>query len=318
MTNVELRPHLDEQMIGATVARMLAANDWRLIDADELARLVALALASPPPTPAGDGPADEEQPAPSRPWRRQRSADPVEAAALRLYSEQLYRAFANQQGEERQQRAYFELLRYARRVAARCGPELSVDDREEVAAEALGELFRRYVAGAVAPSRPVQETAGSFMAVTLQLVRNIVRVMRRKSGPLVPLDVPAFDHANGAQRGPDHPQSSADPVGHAERRELSGQIVRAFQLATERYPRARLQLRVVWHTIVEKLSDPTIASRLGLSLGHVRTLRCRGLARLQNDPDFRIHAQDEGLLGGERPSRKARPAAQQERELGDV
>jgi hypothetical protein len=319
MTEAERGLYLDASAILATVAHMLTKNDWRLIAAEDLARRVALALASPPKP---DGAA---QPAgPDRPWRqhyrggagRARIADPVADAAIRIYSETLYGAFADRDDADRQQRAYYELHRYARRAAARFGADLSRDEHEDVASHVLTELYCRYLAGQSPPEPDAAGVAGVFMAITLQQVRNAVRMWRAKIGAWVALE--------SDEDGPDHtahprqlrdPWDSSDPVIQAEQRERREQVARIFQLATERYPRARVQLRAVWLHIMEDRSYAAVASILNLTVTHVRLLTWRGLRRLNGDPGFRVYAQDALLLDGQRAT--ARASVDQERKLGN-
>jgi len=332
MTDLERAPYLDEQAIQAAVTQMLIQNDWRLIEANALARRVALALTSAPVihselvVSVAEPVVVEQSVGSDRPWRQRRRggsgharmADPVACAALRIYSELLYAAFANQQDEGRQQRAYYELHRYARRVAARFASELSSDEREDVAAHVLTELYCRYVASQK-PSDPLDAgVAGAFMAITLQQVRNTVRLWRAKIGAWVSLEADEYDPEHGARskRLPDS-GSASDPVTRAEQKEQREQVARAFQLAVERYPRARIQLLGVWLHIMEDQSYTSIAGRLKLSVTHARLLTWRGLRRLKGDPDFRVFAQDEQLLDGQRPTRRARPAVTQARELGN-
>lgn len=313
MIDVEPGPPLDQHTIYTTVANMLSKNDWQLISAEELARRVALALVPEAQAPAADTPA--------RPWRRAGRAagghaSPMEAAALRLYSEQLYLAFSDSRDEERQRRAYFELHRYARRAAARYGPELSSDEREEIAVQALSELYCRHVAG-LASAGP--EVAGAFIAIVLQHVRNAVRLWRARVGPWVPLEADESGHggSNGHGQLPER-GIAYNPAIQAELQEQREQIVRAFQRALTRSPRARIQLYAAWLRLMENLSYTTIADILKLTVGHARTMTSRGLSRLKGDPDLRIYAYDEALLDGEQPPHTIRPTICEERELGNA
>lgn len=198
MPGVESDPQHDEGAIRAAVVRMLTQNDWRLIEPDDLVRRVAAALAAataqPDPASASPAPTAEGQTAQDRPWRRRGqagngrapAADRTAMTALNLYAEILFLAFADGRHEERQRRAYEELQRYTRRVAARYGSELSQDEREEVADYALTELYCHYVVGEGGRAPLAPHEYGLFIAKTIFKVRNAVRLWRRKVGPWRP------------------------------------------------------------------------------------------------------------------------------------
>lgn len=308
----------DVATIRAAALRLLDRNRWRLLDPDELAGR-ALRILAEAPAAAGQGAeAAPPLPQPGRHLaRRPHGVEPVDAALLRAYSEALYAAFLGRRGEGAQERAYQELRRYAGHVAARFGADLSRDEREEIAAHALTELFCRYAAPAPQPGLPPDGTAGCFIAVTLQQVRNTLRAWRSQVGPWVPLERPDRDQAGGPAT-PEPPDQAGDhnPEDQAERREQREQVARAFATACERYPQARVQLYAVWLYIVEDLSYGTIAERLATTVGHARVLTWRGLRRLHGDPDFRTVAQQAQLLHVA-DTHAGQPPAEYQREHGN-
>jgi len=81
--------------------------------------------------------------------------------------------------------------------------------------------------------------------------------------------------------------SDADtPDGYTEQRELRTQVRACFARALERYPRARLQLRVVWLHVIEDQTYEIIAKTLSMRVENVRVLFSRGVARLRSDPEW--------------------------------
>jgi len=100
-----------------------------------------------------------------------------------------------------------------------------------------------------------------------------------------------------------HTNRTHDPDLYVERMELRAHVVHLFAGALERYPRARIQLHVVWFHQIESLDYPAIADRLGMTVENVRVLYCRGIKRLRNEPGFRALAEDEHLTSGHQPAR---------------
>lgn len=330
MPGVESNPQHDAGAIRAAVVRMLTQNDWRLIEPDDLVRRVAAALAAataqPDPASAPPAPTAEGQPAHDRPWRRRGragngrapAADLVAMTALNLYAETLYLAFADSRHEERQRRAYEELRRYTRRVAARYGSELSQDEREEVADYALTELYCRYVVGEGGRTPLAPHEHGLFIAKALYKVRNTVRLWRRRAGPWMPFASGEWaEEPERADEGPPDQDGTYDPVAQAEHKERHVQVALAFQLAVERHPHATLQLRAAWLHVFEELSYNRIAELFETTVGNVRVLTWRGLKKLQNDPGFRAFARDEELLAGLETLPRLRQSVELAREHGN-
>jgi DNA-directed RNA polymerase specialized sigma24 family protein len=156
------------------------------------------------------------------------------------------------------------------------------------------------------------------MAITLQQVRNAVRLWRAKIGSWIPLEADEHEQDDEVrdERTPDL-GSAFNPADQAEQHEQREQVARAFLQAIKRYPRANIQLQAVWLHIMEDLSYTAIASILNLTIAHTRLLTWRGLRRLSSDSGFQVYAEDEQLLGAQRHTPRARPSVTQERELGN-
>jgi RNA polymerase sigma factor (sigma-70 family) len=209
-------------------------------------------------------------------------------------------------GEDQQRRAYDELLSYVYGKAGRLAPELSRDEREELACEVVAELYYRAAdAGATTVRVP-----GAFIAVALQQTRNAVRRWRRAASHILQLaesdddDTQDLEDVVGAPRRPDGGDGVYPQV---ERRARNAEVRAAYAKALERYPRANTQLLVVWMHHILELDYPLIAARLSISVENVRVLYHRGCKRLRGDPELRALADDEQLAqipGGGAASRR--------------
>jgi DNA-directed RNA polymerase specialized sigma24 family protein len=284
----------------AIVARMLRLNDWHLISAQALAAQVIARLRgdsghAPPALPAGAS----------------RAASPVDGAVIACYAETLYRAFAGQEGEERQRAAYTELLRYIYRVTHRYAPELAPDEREEIAHTVVAELYYRMV-----PAQGVR-IPGAFIAIALQQTRNALRRWRGAARHILPpieeraepgesADDPADDVRGGRWAEDELYLSTAQ-------REQTEQVRTAFSRTMQRHPRAKIQLLVVWLHVVEGVDYQTIAANLGISIANARVLYSRGRSRLRDDADLQALAAEERLTDVPGP---LVPAAQRARVRG--
>jgi len=315
MADGEPEHNPDEAAVLTAVTRMLAHNDWRLLDAADLTQRV-LALLNDKPGPQSDAgrTADtvSQEPARSWPWReldaagRHRHYNPIEGAALHEYAKALYSAYANRMDEERQRRAYYELFRYVIRAASRWAADLSRDEREEIAYHVLAELYFRLVASHEEEGEPRGvRVAGAFLAITLQQMKNDVRQWRATTRHWITLTAEDDDSTSGKPTIDNLPntQEAYETNLYAEQMELRVRIVRLFTGALERYPRARIQLHVVWLHQIERLDYPAIADRLGMTVANVRVLYCRGIRRLRNEPGFRALAEEEHLITASQPTR---------------
>jgi len=302
MADGEPEHNPDEAAVLTAVTRMLAHNDWRLLDAADLTQRVLAQLSDKPEPQSDAGPAvDALSQKPARPWRRQHN--PIEGAALHQYAKALYAAYANRIDEEPQRRAYHELFRYIFRAASRWAADLSRDEREEIAYHVLAELYFRLVASQDEPEPRGVRVAGAFLALALQQMKNTVRQWRATTRHWLTLTTDEDESAT------DHPtidnlpntNGAYAPDLYAERTELRIHVARLFAGAIQRHPRARIQLHIVWLHQIESLDYPAIAERLGMSVENLRVLYCRGIKRLRNEPGFRALAEEERLTTANQP-----------------
>jgi RNA polymerase sigma factor (sigma-70 family) len=268
--------------------RLLRDNGWSLLTPNALAQrtsalLMAMRQQSPQDARHGARPSD----------------DMVTVATLRCYAQCLYEAFVGAQGEDQQRKAYAELLRYVYTKAGRLEPELTRDEREELACEVVAELY--YRAGPAAEAgAPTVRVPGAFIAVALQQTRNAVRRWRRVARHLLQI----------AEENDEDPQELEDVVGTAqrnsgrsdgiypqiERSARNAEVRAAYAQVLRRYPRANTQLQVVWMHHILELDYPAIAARLGISVESVRMLYHRGCKRLRGDPELQALADEEQLV----------------------
>jgi DNA-directed RNA polymerase specialized sigma24 family protein len=263
------------------VTNMLVGNDWRLLTADELTQQVLDRLnhTHPPVAFRIENATGQET---ARPWRRY--SDPIEAVALRIYAEALCSAYVNRSDEERQARAYYELFDYTFRAARNRAKELTREEQEEITYHVVVDLYIRLVDSSARGIR----VPGAFLAVALQQVKNAVRswrtYLRHLSHPMVETGDGTFEpKINGL---PDTNDANM-PDEAAERAERRAQIVQLFRACLKRYPRARIQLHVVWLHKMDCLDYPMIADQLDMTVENVRLLYFRGIKRLRDIPGFR-------------------------------
>lgn len=295
-------------LLRATVARMLQQNDWRLIDGDELVQRL-IAHQSIRPLVSAQGIPVEHLP----------STGSIETAALYCYAEVLYAAFAGQAGEAEQPRAYTELFRYVSRVLRRKMPTLGADEQEELAYDVISELYYRVAPNRSADAPPAVRIPGAFFAVALQQTENALRRWRNATRHLEPV-ADANDDTSAEEQG--RPVAAAGwsdadtPDGYAEQRELCTQVRACFAQALGRYPRARLQLRVVWLHVIEDQTYEIIAESLSMRVENVRVLFSRGLARLRSDPEWQALFNEQPAVLTQPTSPVRTPEVTHEREHG--
>jgi len=250
---------LDELHIRSSVEVMLAQRGWRLLSADDLARRVAALL-------------------------REGFAGSAGAAALHVYAETLYHACSNTEGHERQQLAYTELLRYLYDVSFRFAHELPRDEREEVVCQTLAELAERLIAQPGTHGPTEVRIPGAFLAVAAQQLRNVVRRWRNIRF------VAGEDAILQVEAG-----TEGDPVARMADQELMRSVQQCFAQAQQRYPRAKIQLMVLWLRHIDGLDYEMIAVKLLMTVANVRVLHARGIERLRHDPDWIALSIDIGL-----------------------
>jgi DNA-directed RNA polymerase specialized sigma24 family protein len=250
MVKAEQAEEPNESMIRSSVTTILVQRGWRLLSVDDVSLRAAALLRNGFAGSAGD-------------------------AALHVYAEVLYHACSGTEGRERQQIAYGELLRYLYDASFRFAPELSRDEREEVVHQALAELAERLAAQPGAQRLGEVRSPGAFLAVAAQQLRNVVR--RWRSIRFV-ADSDAIEEVEAG--------AGDDPAVRAIQRELVIRVQQCFAQALQRYPRAKIQLKVVWMRNIDGLDYELIAARLLMTVANVRVLHTRGMDRLRNDPDW--------------------------------
>ena len=171
------------------------------------------------------------------------------------YTIALYEACRQPQDTRRREQGYGELYRLLYRAAYKRRPELA----EDAAQRALLTIFEQINRC----RRP-----GAFIAFALFKLRAAIKVEESKDSP-VPLECLTQHPA-----APEHeaPESSLD------QQELSQTLLRSISSL----PNKRQQ-KVILLRFFEGLNDNEIAERLGISSGHVRVLRNRGIEKLRQD-----------------------------------
>lgn len=313
MADAEPEHNSDELSVHSAVTRMLTHNDWRLLDAAELTQRVLALLNNKPESLAEAPSAVDTAPGTARPWRRRASQtignrlryDPIEGAAVHEYAKALYTAYTNKIDEEQQRRAYYELFRYVFRAASRWAADLRRDEREEIAYQVLAELYFRLVASQEEGKPGGVRVAGAFLAIALQQMKNTVRQWRMTARHWATITTSEGESAAEPPAIDDLVSTNwmYAPEVYAEQSELRVQVVRLFASALQRYPRARIQLHVVWLHQVESLDYPIIADRLGMTVENSRVLYSRGIKRLRNESGFRALAEEERLTIAHQPLR---------------
>jgi RNA polymerase sigma factor (sigma-70 family) len=298
MTDASQGPAPDPTATRPIAERLLQDNGWSLLTPAALAQrtsalLMAMGQQDTTGAPKGARPSD----------------DMITVATLRCYAQCMHDAFVGACGEDQQRKAYNELLRYIYAKAGRLAPELTRDEREELACEVVAELY--YRAGAAADAGvPEVRVPGAFIAVALQQTRNAVRRWRRATRHLLQIaeddeGAQELEDTVGAARGGEGRNDGVYP--QIEQRARNAEVRAAYAQALQRYPRANTQLQVVWMHHILELSYPAIAARLGISVENIRVLYHRGCKRLRGDPELRALADDEQLVqipgGGAAPRR---------------
>ncbi len=255
-----------EQAVRVAARAFLSQSRWRLLSEAELAFRASALL--------GDD----------------RSSNPG-WAVLHVYAEALYGACASLEGPARQEAAYAELFGYLYAASFRFAPELSPDEREEVANQTVAEIFYRLAERhGLQPPAGVRDP-GAFLAVATQQLRNVVRKWRRDV--VLPWDEVAGEHELAA--GGDLAQEAVD-------RDFRLRVRQCFERCLRRYPRARFQLWVVWMKEIDGLDYQAIGMALSMTVANVRVRHSRGLDRLRDDPEWRNLGREAGLLTAEAPS----------------
>lgn len=176
-------------------------------------------------------------------------AGELRRAALYHYTLVLYKACRQTEDRELREQAYGELFRYLYRAAHNRWPDLA----EDVTQRALVLVYEQI-------ERCRQP--GAFLAFALYKLRHAWQQERPATGMV------------GLEDGPDPVQDRTEPD--------RGRQIRALVSAIRRLPDERRRL-AIFLKFFGGLTDEEIAARLGVTPGHVRVLRHRGLAELRGD-----------------------------------
>ncbi len=185
-------------------------------------------------------------------------ASPTELKRLvkHQYTLVLYEACLQAERPDRREQGYRELFRFLFRVAYNRWPELA----EDVTQRALVLIYEQI---------DRCRSPGAFLAFALNKLRHAFQQEQR-----------ARDHSSAlepiAEGGVPSPSASLD------RRERAQVLIEALH----RLPDER-QREVIVLKFFGGLSDEAIGDRLGITAGHVRVLRHRGIARLREDKALR-------------------------------
>lgn len=186
-------------------------------------------------------------------------------AALCHYSLVLYEACCQARDRARREQAYGELFRYLYRAAYNRWPDLA----EDVTQRALVLVYEQI---------ECCREPGAFLAFALYKLRHAFQQELRARG-------------EASLTGLEDCREQATENTEPER----GQQIRTLLAAIRRLPDER-QRQAILYRFFAGLSDNEIATRLGITAGHLRVLRHRGLAALRRDQQL---AGDLGWLNGE-------------------
>lgn len=207
----------------------------------------------------------------------------AEKAAIHAYNYALYDACSGNEGDQRRERAYYELWVYLSSVARLRYADVA-DDAAQRAIQRTLETFEQC------------RDAGTFMAFVLQHLRDAVRSIRRQSGPPNRSLDPGSDVQPPAEPRIE-PQPDVDQkLLDAERRLALEQLAVAF---LQRHPRAKNQFDALWLKYVENLDEAEISALLGKPVNIVYVLRARAIKKLREDPAWRELARELGILPDE-------------------
>lgn len=239
--------------------RLLARNNWQLVEAGDLAALAVAEFAARQDLDGEHG---------------------IERLMLSLYVEIMYVACSGAEGRERRELGYAELSRSLNGVAR----AKYADVAEDAAGEALAETIANF-------ERCRKPRA--FLHFALQRLWTCVRRLRRQDSPNgVSLDqaVSDADETPLSERIED---VGSDPAEAHIGRELADAVARAAEQFRSKHPRARDQFAALYLKYIDDLSDGEIGLALGTTPENVHVLRSRAKTKLRNDATWRALASDE-------------------------
>lgn len=211
----------------------------------------------------------------------------VERLAKHLYTTVLYQACRQTQDVHRRECGYAELFRHLYRAAYNRWPEL-VEDATQRALMLVYEQIDHC------------RHPGAFLAFALGKLRHAIQQERRARGEELALDEMGqgfgVSHLHFAQAQAAQPNGGAATDPTVVSPSWGGEeLSRALLDAITRLPQEPMQ-KAILLKFFGGFSDAEIGARLGITAGHVRVLRHRGLAQLRQDERLREYSEQ----GGER------------------
>jgi RNA polymerase sigma factor (sigma-70 family) len=197
------------------------------------------------------------------------------------YTIALYEACRQEQNAARRECAYRELYRFLYRAATHRWPELAEDSAQRALVLVYEQIDRC-------------RDPGAFVAFALFKLRHAIKQEQRARGQEIAVDEGLLA------------QISADiipPAAQVDRQECCRALLAAIQRLRDKRERAAIAYRFLGGQ-----SDAEIGKTLGITAGHVRVLRHRGLRRLRNDERLRAYVEQ-----GE-----SHPAANQRRKAANA
>lgn len=242
----------------AAAGQLIERYSWRLLTAHELAE-GALALLAVGAT------------------------DSFQRSLVAAYCLALYRAFAGEEGAERQRLACDELGRTLASMIFRHYPDLPPDEREDVAQNALERVWR----ARTSCREPIAFLAFASFHL-LSAVKQVRQQLRRLGEPLTT----AYGDDDEAI---DVPDSEPPPLAQVLDKEHRAEIARFLDDLRLARPRAVGQIEVLAMRWLDELSSAEIAQRLQLSPNSIYTRLSRILKSIRDDPDLARRARELGL-----------------------
>ncbi len=188
------------------------------------------------------------------------SASKLERLVIHQYTIALYEACQQTEDSERREQGYRELFRFLFRAAYNRWPDIA----ESVTQRALVLVYEQIERC---------QSPGTFGAFALNKLRQACKDEIRDRGK--ELSWEEVGHGEGEE------DRTAHPSGLDQQ-----EYLRVLIDAITRLPDKRQQ-QVILLKFLGGLSDETISTRLGVSVGNVRVLRHRGLAQLRKDERLR-------------------------------
>lgn len=190
----------------------------------------------------------------------------VERLTKRHYTMALYEACRQANDLARRERGYHELSHFLFRAAYNHWPELAEDAAQQALVLVYEQLDRC-------------RDPGTFLAFALNKLRHAFQQEQRARGREVPLEEIVQSSTEWARLA---------PSSHLDQQERCQMLLEAIQ----RLPKV-LERKVILLKFLGGLSDVEIGERLGITVGYVRVLRHRGMARLRKDKRLRGYFKEE-------------------------